>query len=125
MSKKSKRIAKDMRKKAKRNKKEAERAKYAAWRDAGTNKKSKRSVLRASRTLKSKNQSHVSGPCGNHGCFRCFPNASNDPFRAPEGSPVYHKLFTSPQYRTRKPKPWRTSLGKMRWLSRTPSLVSK
>lgn len=72
----SRKRSKERRKKEKQSRKAARRAIYAAWRDAGENKKSKRSVLRHKRQARRrlKHFSHPLGPCGNIGCAKCFPD---------------------------------------------------
>lgn len=74
MSKASKTRAREARAKQKRNIKAANRAKYAAMRDAGENQKTGRSGVRSrkSGSLRLKG-SHPLGACGNTGCGRCFP----------------------------------------------------
>jgi hypothetical protein len=50
------------------------RALYAAWRDDGENRKSKRFVRSRTRHLRwTKKNSHPLGRCGNIGCMRCNP----------------------------------------------------
>ena len=73
MSKKSKASSRERRKREKRSRKEANRARYAAMRDAGQNCKDKsgnesgRAMVRLER--------HAKGPCGNIGCVRCSETA--------------------------------------------------
>jgi hypothetical protein len=77
-----KRIAAEraQRRKDKSAKKAAQTAKYQAWRDAGTNQKSKRNVLRGKRHRKSNTKHmHLVSNCGNAGCRRCSPR---EPMRA-------------------------------------------
>lgn len=50
------------------------RAQYAAWRDQGINKKSKRYALRVKRAATLRPiPKHRFGSCGNIGCQRCNP----------------------------------------------------
>lgn len=74
MSKRAKTRAAQERKREKARRKAAEVAKYEAWRDAGTNSKSKRFLLRTkrARTSPTKHQ-HLVWNCGNPGCKGCFP----------------------------------------------------
>ena len=74
MSAKSKKRRSEERKAAKRRMKAANRAKYEAWKIAGTNSKSKR-AKRATKRLARKGR-HLTGPCGNIGCTKCNPNTA-------------------------------------------------
>jgi len=70
MSKKSKKIASDNRRRKKASEKAAQRAKYESYRDSGRNSKSKRFVSSSEKKMRSR--AHV-GNCGNIGCKKCFP----------------------------------------------------
>lgn len=70
MSKKCKSRSKERRLKEKRARKQANRAKYEAWRNQGVNSKSKRAQLNLKRKKKVRN-SHPEGACGNIACMRC------------------------------------------------------
>lgn len=74
MSKSSKNRKSLLRKKEKSARKEANRAKYAAWREAGTN--SKRGKIKAKKSKKQtiRFKRHALGPCGNAGCSKCHPS---------------------------------------------------
>jgi len=69
MSKKSKAASRERRKMQKRARKEANRARYAAMRDAGTNRKKKSGDQAGRATVRVKR--HPNGACGNIGCVRC------------------------------------------------------
>jgi hypothetical protein len=69
MSKKSKTASRERRKHAKRSRKEANRARYAAMRDAGQNRKKKSGDESGRATIRLKR--HANGACGNIGCVRC------------------------------------------------------
>lgn len=71
MGKAAKTRAAEQRKKMKRSRKEQQRALYESYKKAGTNKKSKRSLASAKRTVKV--NKHAIANCGNVGCSRCFP----------------------------------------------------
>lgn len=73
MSRKSKSAAKLRRRKDKRARKEAEKARYASYRDQGVNSKSKRFRLKRRRRIGDRPQ-HADGPCGNVGCQKCHPS---------------------------------------------------
>lgn len=74
MSKKSKAAAKELRLQKKRALKNANKAKYAAWKQAGENSKSYRSSKRSN--SKSSKGLHLTF-CGNLACKKCF---SHDKF---------------------------------------------
>ena len=101
MSKKSKQASKDRNRKAKRAKKDAQRAKYAAWAAAGTNKKSARAKARAKAGKGiARVGRHQDGPCTNEGCSRCNPNTpGNNPWLAKPGSCIYGKRWSSSVWR--------------------------
>ena len=72
MSKKSKKKTKEKNQKAKRARKDAQRALYESFKNQGINTKSKR----ARKTSKSKRKmvdgiNHPNGACGNQGCIKC------------------------------------------------------
>jgi hypothetical protein len=69
MSKKAKTASRERRKREKRARKEANRARYAAMRDAGQNKKKKGGDQEGRELLRIKR--HPNGECGNLGCLRC------------------------------------------------------
>lgn len=77
MGMKNRQKQRELRRSKKRARKEQNAARYAAWREAGTNgKKSKRIVRkhkcrwqRPVRTVR-----HRLGPCGNVGCDKCNPS---------------------------------------------------
>jgi hypothetical protein len=69
MSKKSKAASRERRKREKRSRKEANRARYAAMRDAGQNRKKKEGNQTGRATVRFKR--HPNGACGNLGCTRC------------------------------------------------------
>lgn len=75
MSKKSKAAAKELRLQKKRALKNANKAKYAAWKQAGENSKSYRSVKRKKNGKTAKGL-HLTF-CGNLACKKCF---SHDEF---------------------------------------------
>ncbi len=79
MSKKKKTEAKWRRRAEKRARKAAAQAKYAAWKAAGQNTKSKRASLRVKQLRKKTVRSgrHPTGPCGNVGCKLCNPIPAN------------------------------------------------
>jgi hypothetical protein len=81
MSKTSKTKTKQENKKKKQQKKENQRLKYQAWAAAGTNNKSKRSVLNSRRRRKSNKHEHRFGACGNPGCTTCFGPRNLNPGR--------------------------------------------
>ena len=67
---------KEKRAKERRARKNAEKARYAAYAESGNNSKSARSKQRNSK-MKSKigsKRKHLVPHCGNTGCVRCFPN---------------------------------------------------
>lgn len=74
MSMKSRKRSKEQRAAKKRAMKEANRAKYQAWRDAGQNGK-RAKVARRKKRRGIRIVSHRLGPCGNAGCMRCHPSA--------------------------------------------------
>jgi hypothetical protein len=95
MSKKSKLIARDMRRKQKASKKDAMRALYASWTASGDNSKRKnRSSKKQIRVAR-----HVNGPCTNQACTKCFNSSANNPWLAPKTSCLYSKRFTSSKWR--------------------------
>ena len=69
MSKKSKYASRERRKREKRARKEANRARYAAMRDAGQNQKRKSGNEKGRATVRFVR--HPNGACGNIGCVRC------------------------------------------------------
>lgn len=69
MSKSSKNKQSLERKKMKSAKKAMNAAKYASWRDAGTNSKRTKLAKKRKRTIRM--VSHRLGPCGNAGCKKC------------------------------------------------------
>lgn len=73
MSKKSKAASKDKRKKAKSNRKSAQKAQYELWAKEGNNKKSKRNRLASKRVGGIRVRRHPDPYCGNLGCERCHP----------------------------------------------------
>ena len=73
MSKKSKAASRERRKMQKRARKEANRARYAAMRDAGTNRKKKSGNQTGRATVRL--ERHPNGACGNIGCVRCSETA--------------------------------------------------
>lgn len=73
MSKKAKTASRERRKREKRARKDANRARYAAMRDAGQNRKKKGGDETGKGTLRI--QRHPTGDCGNIGCVRCSPIA--------------------------------------------------
>lgn len=86
MGAKAKKAKQEYRQKMKKARKETEKARYASYRDAGTNKKSKRDRLKSAREKGVKTVRHAVLNCGNQGCERCAPdlarprmNDSNDP----------------------------------------------
>ena len=73
MSKKIKASSKAKNLQAKRARKAANTARYAALRAAGKNCKSKRSVKAGKKSRRLAGVEHSTGYCGNTGCIRCFP----------------------------------------------------
>lgn len=73
MSKKIKKANQDRRKNEKHNRKVAQKAKYASFRDKGQNEKSKRVRVAAEKHIKMRAHSHPHGNCGNLGCKLCYP----------------------------------------------------
>ena len=71
MSKKAKTAARERRKREKRARKEMNRARYAAMRDAGTNSKKKKGDSGARALVRFVR--HPNGACGNVGCKLCSP----------------------------------------------------
>ncbi len=69
MSKKAKTASRERRTREKRARKEANRARYAAMRDAGQNQKKKGGDQTGRELLRIKR--HPDGDCGNIGCIRC------------------------------------------------------
>jgi len=74
MSKKIKAANKQRNLQAKRSRKAANKAKYAALKTAGQNSKSIRSIRAGKRGRKATGISHPDGPCGNIACVKCFPD---------------------------------------------------
>jgi len=103
MSKRSKAASKQFNRKQKKALKEAQRLRYASYRDSGQNTKSVRAKANAQKNKrKARNGRHLQGACTNIGCSKCFANfVGNDPWLASPGSFLYKKLFTSPKYRNR------------------------
>lgn len=75
MSRNSKLRAREQRRKEKRQRKAAEQAKYEAWKQAGINNKSRRSLKKRVKATSSTKHTHPDGFCGNPGCKLCFPVA--------------------------------------------------
>ena len=63
--------AAEERRREKQRRKAAQTAKYEAWKVAGINSKSKRSLKRAG--VSQRKHTHPDGFCGNPGCKLCFP----------------------------------------------------
>lgn len=63
---------------AKRARKQAMKAQYAAWAAEGLNKKSDRAKKKAKQTTVSSFK-HSKGPCGNIGCLLCNPLGARNP----------------------------------------------
>ena len=93
MSKKKKLIAREERRNEKRRRKNANRAQYEAWRDAGTNSKPNRGKSRASSLAR--RHTHPDGPCGNLACRKCHRGPACDPLESEPGSCLYGKRFAS------------------------------
>jgi len=74
MSKKIKAANKQANLQAKRSRKAANKAKYAALKNAGQNTKSFRAIKAGKKHRKATGVSHPDGPCGNIGCVKCFPD---------------------------------------------------
>ena len=75
MGKKARTKRSDERKKRKRFAKDQQKAKYEGFKNAGTNRKSKRNVLNTRRRTTVRTKKHADGRCYNHGCSRCTNNA--------------------------------------------------
>lgn len=73
MSKKIKAANKEKNLQAKRARKAANRAKYAALMTAGRNGKSYRSVKAGKKKRRMASVDHPNGRCGNVACKKCFP----------------------------------------------------
>lgn len=67
--------SKERRKKLKKARKEANQAKYDAWKKAGTNTKSKRARSRIQKNKLVNLVKHSNGECGNPPCKKCYPNS--------------------------------------------------
>ena len=80
MGKKGKALRSQAAAQAKRSRKIANRAKYAAWRDAGTNSKSFRQRKNSKKKGSNTKGLHLVADCGNVGCLRCNP-AERKPVR--------------------------------------------
>lgn len=63
------------RKKKKSARKLSNAAQYQAWKEAGTNTKSKRTVINRKKARRFRNIRHAFGKCGNIGCVKCSPLA--------------------------------------------------
>lgn len=74
MSKKIKKATKEKNLQAKRARKAANKAKYAALMAAGKNNKSIRSLRAGKRSRKAVGVDHPNGHCGNIACLKCFPD---------------------------------------------------
>lgn len=68
---KSRARTKERRKKERKAIKEANKRKYEAWRDAGSNKKDKRSKTKGRNRVAARK--HQTNNCGNPGCNKCTP----------------------------------------------------
>lgn len=77
MSKRAKTSARQLRRARKAARKAAQNLKYAAWKLAGQNTKSRRAKLQKRRSNQVQNTAHALGPCGNVGCKRCNPAVYN------------------------------------------------
>jgi hypothetical protein len=86
------------RKRVKKSRKEAERQKYAGYKIAGTNTKSKRVKLANKRGNTVATKRHAQGRCYNHGCPTCEPELNNPAFASPN-SCIYGKNWSSPKHR--------------------------
>jgi hypothetical protein len=74
MGKKAKKLRSDKKKMAKKSQKAANRAKYDAWRNAGTNSKSFRQRKKAKKKTGNNDKGkHLIHDCGNVGCLKCNP----------------------------------------------------
>jgi len=73
MSKKIKAANKEKNLQAKRARKGANKAKYAALMAAGRNSKSYRSIQQGKKARRALTVDHPNGYCGNPGCTKCFP----------------------------------------------------
>jgi hypothetical protein len=73
MSQKAKTKAALKRRKEKSSRKESQRARYAAYRDAGQNGK-RQKIVRRKKRRGIRIVRHWLGPCGNAGCQRCHPS---------------------------------------------------
>lgn len=96
MSKKSKKIASDFKRKQRQAKKAAAKAKYASL--AGSPENRKKKLGSAGKRL-FRVQRHASGSCGNIGCSRCNKSSANYPPLAPSGSYLHKLLFTSSKWK--------------------------
>lgn len=74
MSKKIKAANKEKNLQAKRARKSANKAKYAALMAAGRNSKSYRSIQQGKKSRRAVTIDHPNGPCGNIACLKCFPD---------------------------------------------------
>ena len=74
MSKKIKAANKVANLQAKRARKGANKAKYAALMAAGRNSKSYRSLQQGKKSRRAVSVDHPNGHCGNIGCIKCFPD---------------------------------------------------
>ena len=74
MSKKIKAANKEKNLQAKRARKAANKAKYAALMTAGRNSKTYRSIQQGKKKRKISSIDHPNGNCGNIGCVKCFPD---------------------------------------------------
>mgnify|MGYP001565214925 CR=1 FL=1 len=72
MGKKAKKIRSDKKKMQKKSLKAANRAKYDAWRNAGTNSKRQKKNSKKKKGMGAKGK-HLVSNCGNVGCMKCNP----------------------------------------------------
>lgn len=77
MGKKGKALRSQIKGQKKRAIKAANRAKYAAMRDAGINQKSKHARTSSKKNKKAQGVLHPSHDCGNVGCMKCNPGERN------------------------------------------------
>ena len=73
MSKKIKAANKEKNLQAKRSRKNANKAKYAALKASGQNSKSFRAIKDGKKNKKVNAIDHPNGACGNIACVKCFP----------------------------------------------------
>jgi len=93
MGKKSKTRQSEQRAKVKRARKEAQRAVYQSYKNAGTNKKSKRGVIKSKRARKVGVVDHPNGRCYNHGCRKCQPMLNDPAYATNPASCLFGRKF--------------------------------